>query len=62
MLGGWGVFNLVEGLIDHQLLDIHHVHPGRGELAWDVGFLISGLVLMALGAALARSARFANRP
>lgn len=22
---GWGVFNLVEGLVDHHLLDIHHV-------------------------------------
>lgn len=26
---GWGVFNLVEGIIDYQILGIHHVHPGR---------------------------------
>lgn len=25
LLAGWGAFNLVEGLIDHQLLGIHHV-------------------------------------
>ena len=25
LLAGWGVFNLVEGLINHQLLGIHHV-------------------------------------
>jgi uncharacterized membrane protein len=26
---GWGLFNFVEGLISHQLLGIHHVHPGE---------------------------------
>ncbi|MHA7277945.1 DUF2243 domain-containing protein [Arthrobacter sp. Hz1] len=25
MLTGWGIFNLVEGLINHQLLGVHHV-------------------------------------
>jgi uncharacterized membrane protein len=25
LLLGWGVFNLVEGLIDHHILGIHHV-------------------------------------
>ena len=25
LLAGWGGFNLVEGLVDHQLLGIHHV-------------------------------------
>ena len=25
MLLGWGAFNVVEGLIDHHLLDLHHV-------------------------------------
>jgi uncharacterized membrane protein len=57
ILGGWGLFNLVEGAIDHEILGIHHVHPGAGQLAWDVGFLASGVVLMALGALLARSGR-----
>jgi uncharacterized membrane protein len=36
---GWGLFNLIEGLINHQLLGIHHVRHGDGELAWDLGFL-----------------------
>jgi uncharacterized membrane protein len=49
MAVGWGLFNFVEGLIDHQLLGIHHVHPGSGQLAWDLSFLASGLVLLALG-------------
>jgi uncharacterized membrane protein len=23
---GWGAFNLVEGIIDHEILGVHHVH------------------------------------
>jgi Predicted membrane protein (DUF2243) len=30
LLAGWGVFNLVEGLVDHQLLGIHHVRDDLG--------------------------------
>ena len=44
-------FNVVEGLIDHQWLGIHHVHPGAGQLAWDVGFLLFGTVLQHTGGA-----------
>jgi uncharacterized membrane protein len=54
-LGGWGLFNAVEGLIDHQLLGIHHVHPGDGQLAWDLGFvLLGGLGFMLAGYLIAR--------
>lgn len=56
MLGGWGLFNFVEGVIDHHVLGVHHVHPGEHQLAWDLGFVFSGIVFMAIGAALARSA------
>ncbi|MRG96237.1 DUF2243 domain-containing protein [Polyangium spumosum] len=54
---GWGLFNFVEGLIDHQLFGIHHVKPGPNELAWDIGFLVSGLVLGGLGWLLIRMGR-----
>jgi uncharacterized membrane protein len=54
VLIGWGLFNFVEGLIDHQLLGIHHVHPGENELIWDLGFLGSGLAMIAAGALLLR--------
>lgn len=46
---GWGLFNFVEGLINHQILGLHHVHPGSNQLAWDLGFLASGLLLLAFG-------------
>jgi uncharacterized membrane protein len=55
MLAGWGLFNFVEGLIDHQILGIHHVRPGPHELAWDLGFLIiGGAGFIALGYLIAR--------
>jgi uncharacterized membrane protein len=54
---GWGVFNLVEGVLDHQLLDLHHVRPGAGQVAWDVGFLVFGAALVAAGWAAIRSGR-----
>jgi uncharacterized membrane protein len=39
LLAGWGTFNVVEGIVDHNLLQIHHVRPGPGELLYDLGFL-----------------------
>jgi uncharacterized membrane protein len=51
-LAGWGFFNGVEGLIDHQIFGLHHVHPGTAQLAWDIGFLLSGALLMAVGFAI----------
>lgn len=55
VLAGWGVFNLVEGLVDHQLLGVHHVRDDLGApLSWDLGFLASGAVLLAAGWALHR--------
>lgn len=52
-LGGWGFFNFVEGIIDHQIFGLHHVHPGTHQVAWDVGFLASGVALVCVGFAIA---------
>lgn len=50
VLAGWGIFNVVEGLIDHQLLGIHHVRDDLGApLSWDLGFLAFGVMLIAGG-------------
>jgi uncharacterized membrane protein len=49
VLIGAGLFNLVEGLIDHHILGIHHVKPGVHQLAWDLGFLGSGVLLIVVG-------------
>ncbi len=52
---GWGIFNLVEGLIDHFLLGIHHVVERLGLSIYDYAFLASGLLFIALGLALIRA-------
>jgi uncharacterized membrane protein len=62
MVMGWGLFNLVEGLIDHHLLGLHHVRPGTGQLLWDLAFLASGLALTAAGYVVARSTSPAAAP
>ena len=55
---GWGAFDLVEGLVDHHLLTIHHVRDDLGgPLGWDLAFLAFGALLVLVGAALVRSGR-----
>ena len=57
LLMGWGTFNLVEGLINHQVLGLHHVNetaPDEQWIWWDLGFLIWGALLLLGGWALAR--------
>ena len=50
LLLGWGIFNVVEGPIDHQILGIHHVRDDLGPpLGWDIAFLIFGTALIILG-------------
>lgn len=53
MILGWGLFNLVEGIIDHQILGLHNVvqraAPGA-QLFWDLAFLaVGGLGFIGLG-------------
>jgi uncharacterized membrane protein len=56
MLVGWGFFNLVEGIVDHHILTIHHVREGVAhQWAYDVGFLVFGALLVSGGWLLARS-------
>ena len=55
LVAGWGFFNVVEGLIDHQLLGVHHVRDDLGApLSWDIGFLVFGVVLIGAGWVLYR--------
>jgi uncharacterized membrane protein len=54
LLVGWGAFNLVEGLIDHHLLGVHHVRTGEDETLYDLAFLAFGALLVAVGLLLAR--------
>ena len=52
MLVGFGAFNLVEGIIDHQILGIHHVNetvPREQWIYWDLGFLAWGAAMVVFG-------------
>ena len=60
MLAGWGLFNVVEGLVDHHLLGIHHVRSGAHRLEWDLAFLALGVALVAGGWLLQRGAHFVD--
>jgi uncharacterized membrane protein len=56
MILGWGAFNLIEGIIDHHILQLHHVRdlPVHVPL-YDWLFLgIGGVAFIALGIALSR--------
>jgi uncharacterized membrane protein len=56
ILAGWGAFNLVEGIVDHHILTIHHVKAGENQLAFDLGFLALGAALLVAGILMARRA------
>lgn len=58
LLVGFGLFNLVEGIVDHHLLTLHHVNetvPPEQWIYWDLGFLAWGAVMLAGGWWLLRS-------
>ncbi len=60
LLIGWGLFNLVERVLNHYLIGIHHVRDdlpaGLGRQLWDFGFLLWGAAMAAIGWWLARRA------
>ena len=49
LLAGWGIFNLVEGIIDHHILGIHHVVELYGLSVYDYLFLASGVLFLITG-------------
>ena len=54
---GWGLFNFVEGVIDHHILNIHHVVESHGQSVFDYAFLASGIIFIIGGWVAIRSAR-----
>jgi uncharacterized membrane protein len=57
---GFGVFNIVEGLIDHHLLGIHHVNELVAEDSqwlWDLAFLVWGAVMVVFGSWLIQTVK-----
>ena len=50
LLLGWGVFNIIEGVIDHHILKLHNVKEiSMNTDAWNYGFLGFSVVLLITG-------------
>lgn len=52
LLMGFGIFNVVEGTINHHILGIHHVNETvlrEQWIYWDLGFLIWGMLMLVGG-------------
>jgi uncharacterized membrane protein len=65
MLIGFGAFNVVEGLIDHHLLGVHHVNElvdPANRIYWDVGFIMWGAVMLIGGFYLLRLGQHESEP
>ena len=49
LLIGFGIFNVVEGLVDHEVLGVHHVNETVARdtwIYWDIGFLVWGAAMV----------------
>jgi uncharacterized membrane protein len=50
LLMGWGLFNVIEGVIDHHLLKLHNVKEiTLNKDLWNNGFLAASLLLIVTG-------------
>lgn len=55
MLLGWGLFNLLEGIADHQVLKLHNIREVTPDKqAWNITFLVFSVVLVILGLVISR--------
>ncbi len=55
----FGLFNFVEGIINHHILGLHHVKDDPNPLMFDISFLIlGGLLLIAVGWILIRKSKY----
>jgi uncharacterized membrane protein len=62
-LVGWGLFDLVEGVVDHHLLGLHHVREGVPNTGvYDVGFLVLGALLVVAGLVVSGASRRRSAP
>lgn len=65
MLMGFGLFNVAEGLVNHHLLELHHVNetaPRDQWFIWDLAFLLWGAAMLLGGWAWFRRANSDEAP
>lgn len=50
---GWGIFNLVEGIIHHHIIKLHNVNEfALDPDIWNYSFLASGIILILIGSVM----------
>ena len=55
LLLGWGLFNIVEGIIDHHLLKLHNVREISTQIDfWNYSFLAISIIILFIGYMLTR--------
>ena len=52
LLTGWGLFNCVEGTINHHIAGLHNVREYANHDLWNVGFLILSILILITGIAV----------
>jgi len=57
LLIGFGGFNVLEGVVDHHVLGVHHVREGSTAHVYDAGFLIVSVIVLAVGVNARRTTR-----
>jgi uncharacterized membrane protein len=60
VLLGFGIFNTVEGIVDHHWLGLHHVNETvvREQWRfWDIGFTLWGIAMIVAGYIVVRAGR-----
>lgn len=56
LLSGWGIFNVIEGIIDHHVFKIHNVRETMGNHEFfNLSFLVYSIMLLIAGWLLYRS-------
>lgn len=62
MLTGWGIFNIVEGFINHHWLMLHNVREiSTNKEAWNYGFIGISLLLVLIGLYISKARHDAYR-
>lgn len=55
---GWGSFNLIEGIVDHQILAVHYVRQVPNYTVYNLTFLvIGGMLFILIGWMLMKAGR-----
>jgi uncharacterized membrane protein len=61
MMTGWGLFNLLEGLLNHHILSLHNVRESTPDQElWNYGFLIFSIFLIIAGVGLVKRAPYSH--